>query len=200
MALGGEHAPGATPLDPEELAELVPDHITTQAELNEWEQRNIIRGQEWALKSRSLRFPNLITDHFVRELHKKMFDQTWKWAGKYRQSGKNIGVDWTQISEQVRNACGDATLWVNESVFEPQELAIRFHHRLVYIHPFPNGNGRHARLLADLLLMKHFRIERLSWGNYDLVSPGKARERYLAALRKADNGSFGSLINFATNT
>lgn len=109
MALGGEHAPGATPLDPEELAELVPDHITTQAELNEWEQRNIIRGQEWALKSRSLRFPNLITVHFVRELHKKMFDQTWKWAGKYRQSGKNIGVDWTQISEQVRNACGSPT-------------------------------------------------------------------------------------------
>lgn len=200
MAIGDAHSPGATPLVPEELAELIPDHITTQAELNEWEQRNIIRGQEWALKSRSAIFPNLLTDHFVRELHKKMFDDTWKWAGEYRKSGKNIGVDWTHIPEQVRNACEDATLWVKESVFEPEELAIRFHHRLVYIHPFPNGNGRHARLIADLLLMKQFKIERLSWGAYDLVSPGKARERYLSALREADNGFFGSLVNFATNT
>lgn len=199
MALGGSHVPGATPLDFDELEALIPEHIWTQGELNAWEQRNIIGGQEWALKSRGATAKHLLSDHFVRQLHNKMFDRTWTWAGQYRHSGKNIGMDWMQIPEQVRNACEDAKLWVNEKVFEPLELAVRFHHRLVFIHPFPNGNGRHARLMADLLLIKHFKLERLPWGSRDLVSSGEARARYLESLREADLGAYDALIEFATN-
>jgi Fic-DOC domain mobile mystery protein B len=199
MALDGSHAPGATPLDPDELEALIPEHISTQSELNAWEQRNIIGGQEWALRSRGATPDYLLSDHYVRQLHNKMFGSTWRWAGQYRRSEKNLGIDWMQIPEQVRNACEDAKLWVSDEVFEPRELAIRFHHRLVFIHPFANGNGRHTRLMADLLLIKYFKLERLSWGNRDLVSSGEARNQYLKSLREADKGSFDALIDFATN-
>ena len=199
MALGDAHAPGATPIDPDELAGLIPNHITTQGELNEWEQSNIVQGQEWALKSRMSAFPKILTDHYVRQLHKRMFDQTWRWAGEYRTSGKNIGIEWMHIPEQTRVACENAQLWVQESVFEPVELCIRVHHRLVEIHPFPNGNGRHARLIADLIMLKHYKLQRLPWGGQDLVLPGKNRDSYLAALRLADQGDFASLIEFANH-
>jgi Fic-DOC domain mobile mystery protein B len=198
MALGDAHALGATPLDPDELAELIPGHISTQGELNEWEQANIVQGQEWALRSTKSTFAKLLTDQYVRKLHNRMFDQTWRWAGQYRTTGKNIGIDWVQIPEQVRVTCANAQHWVLESVFEPVELAIRLHHRLVEIHPFPNGNGRHARLFADLLLIKHFGTDRLPWGGRDLVASGENRNRYLAALREADHGRLINLIDFAS--
>ncbi len=197
MALGDAHAPGATPLDPDELAGLIPDHVSTQGELNEWEQSNIVQGQEWALRSRKSRFPVLLTDSYVRELHRKMFDQTWKWAGHYRTSGKNIGIDWRQIPEQLRVACENARYWVENGTFDPVELAVRFHHRLVEIHPFPNGNGRHARLVADLLLMKHFKLERLPWGGRSIGDVGDVRDSYLRALREADGRDFVGLLEFA---
>ncbi len=198
MALGDAHAPGATPLDPDELEGLIPPHITTQGELNEWEQSNIIKGQDWALRSRNANANRVLTDRFVRLLHKRMFDDTWRWAGEYRTSGKNIGIEWIHIPEQVKVACENAQHWVENQVFEPSELCVRLHHRLVVIHPFPNGNGRHARLLADLLLMRHFRVKRLSWGGQDLTRPGDNRERYLSALREADQGAFSPLLEFAT--
>ena len=154
MALGEAHIHGATPLDPDEITGLIPGHISSQSELNEWEQSNLIQGQEWALRSRKFSFPDMLTDHYVRKLHEKMFNETWHWAGQYRITGKNIGIDWMQIPEQVRVMCENVQLWVQESVYTPIEIAIRLHHRLVAIHPFPNGNGRHARLTADMLLMK----------------------------------------------
>lgn len=197
MALGDAHAPGATPLDPDELADLIPDHISTQAELNEWEQSNIIQGQEWALRSRRSTHRRILKDEFIRTLHRRMFDQTWKWSGTYRTSGKNFGIDWPQIPEQVRVACDNAQYWVENHVFEPIELSVRLHHRLVVIHPFPNGNGRHARLLADLLLLRHFKVERPPWGGQNLSVASETRDRYLQALREADCGNFVSLISFA---
>ena len=199
MALEGFHAPGATPLEFDELEALIPEHISTQGELNAWEQRNIISGQEWALRARGATLENLLSDHYARQLHQRMFDNTWQWAGQYRKSGKNTGIDWMQIPEQVRNACEDAKQWVSDNVFDPQVLAVRFHHRLVFIHPFANGNGRHARLMADLLLIKYFKQERLPWGNSDLVTAGELRNQYLHSLRKADQGSFDALIKFSTN-
>jgi len=197
MALGSAHAPGATPLDPNELADLIPDHLTTQRELNEWEQSNIIQGQEWAIKSRRSTFSDLLDDHFLKLLHKRMFDKTWKWAGEYRKSDKNIGIDWMQIPVQVRNASEDAKVWVDKKVYEPRELAVRFHHQIVKIHPFPNGNGRHARLVADLLLMKYYKVERLGWSRHDLTAHSESRARYISALRDADKGDFDELIQFA---
>jgi len=199
MALSDSKNPGATALDPDEIADLIPKHIATQDELNEWEQSNIVQGQEWALRARSSKFPNLLTDYYVRQLHKKMFDQTWRWAGEYRKTGKNIGIEWVQIPVQTRNACEDAQLWVRKSIYEPVELCVRVHHRLVQIHLFPNGNGRHARLVADLILLKHYKLNRLPWGGRDLGLPGGNRDRYLAALRLADQGDFASLVKFASH-
>ena len=200
MALGGVHAPGATPLEPEELADLIPPQISTEGELNEWEQNNIIQGQEWALGSRKSRFPSIVTDDFVRDLHRRMFDQTWKWAGAYRKSGKNIGIDWSQIPEQVKVACDNAKYWIENKEYEPVELSVRFHHRLAFIHPFPNGNGRHARLMADLLLMKHFAADRLPWGGQNLMKASESRKEYMAALGEADRGSIERILAFARQT
>ncbi len=198
MALSDSQPSGATALDPDEIADLIPKHIATHDELNEWEQSNIIQGQEWALRSRFSKFPKILTDDYVRQLHKRMFDQTWRWAGEYRRTGKNIGINWEQIPVQTRNTLEDAQLWVRESIYEPVELCVRVHHRLVEIHPFPNGNGRNARLIADLILLKHFKLNRLPWGGRELGLPGGNRNQYLAALRLADQGDFASLVKFAS--
>lgn len=190
------YAPGATPLDPDEAAGLIPRHIVTQGELNEWEQTNILAGATWALKQKKC---NLLDDAFVRELHKRMFDKTWKWAGRYRQSDKNIGVDWRQIPVQLRNLLDDARAQIEFRTFPPDELALRFHHRLVWIHPFANGNGRHARLIADLLVQR-LGQPAFTWGGQSLVTASTKRQNYLSALRAADNRNIGPLLEFARST
>ena len=200
MAIGDAHAPGTTPLDPDEAEGLLPDHISTQGELNEWEQSNIVQGQEWALKSRKFKFPDGLTWEYVRELHKNMFAQTWKWAGSYRTSDKNLGIHWPLIPEQVKLVCDNARFWIDNETFNPVELSVRFHHKLVAIHPIPNGNGRHARLIADLLLMKYFQVKRLPWGGQNLTEPGEVRDSYLKALHKADQGVYNDLIEFSATT
>ena len=81
-----------------------------------------------------------------------MFDDTWEWAGCFRLSDKNIGVPWQQITEEVHNLCENARYWLEQEVFETRKAAARFHSGLAHTHPFPNGNGRHARLMTDVLL------------------------------------------------
>lgn len=188
-------APGATPLDPDEAAGLVPAHITTQGDLNAWEQINIVQGDRWAARQKRR---NLLDEGFVRDLHRQMFDKTWQWAGTFRKSNKNIGVDWTQVAVQLRNLLDNTQYQIEHGVFDADETAVRFHHQLVWIHAFPNGNGRHARLMADLLAMRLGRA-RLTWGGDEasIASVGALREQYLAALRAADQGRFGDLIAFA---
>lgn len=184
---------GATPIDSGEAEGLIPLHITLQRELNEWEALNILEGSRWAWKSSRA---EILSDHYIRKLHEKMFDQTWTWAGTYRVTGKNIGVPAFEISEQVHNLCEDAKRWIKESVYPAGELAVRFHHRLVWIHPFPDGNGRHARLMADLLADK-LGQKTFSWGSSNLTEPDDFRNQYLAALRCADKHDFQPLIAFA---
>lgn len=188
-----DYAPGATPLDPDEAAGLLPTHITTQRELNEWEQANILEGGEWA-RRQSRR--EILDDVFVRELHRRLFNHTWKWAGQYRSTDKNIGVAWPQVSTQVRNLLADAQTWVAQAVYPADEIAVRLHHRLVWIHPFANGNGRHARLMSDLLLQRLGRPA-FSWGGKSLAAPGDVRRAYLDALRAADGRDYGPLLKFA---
>jgi len=136
----------------------------------------------------------MVSDKYVRKLHRKMFDQTWKWAGKYRSTEKNLGVPFEEIHERLA-ALGDVRFWLEHKTYSVDEIALRFHHRLVVIHPFPNGNGRHARLLADIFVMKHG-WPRFSWGAKDLVRPGEARARYLEAIRAADGGDLRLLLEF----
>ena len=192
--IGEGHAPGATPLDPDDAAALLPRHIATQGQLNEWEQANILAAVQWAVSARAKIDP--LTDAFVRELHRRMFDRTWRWAGRYRHSDKNIGVEWAQVPTRVRDMLADIQYWIDHNTYPSVEIAVRLHHRLVAIHPFPNGNGRHARLVADLVLT-NLGGSPLPWGRSDLAHETDARARYIDALHRADAGDIVPLLAFA---
>lgn len=184
--------PGATPLDPDEAHDLLPHHITTQQQLNAWEAHNIFEGQKWALKQELI-----ISYDFILKLHKKMFDKTWAWAGQLRHTDKNIGVDWALVPMELKKLCDDVQAQIEYESYLPDEIAIRMHHRLVWIHPFPNGNGRLARLMADLLIKK-LGGKPFSWGMHsDLHCANTMRTKYISALRAADAGDYAPLCVFA---
>ncbi len=191
MAVNLDYPPGATPLDADELACLIPKHITTQSELNEWEQLNILQGEAWAQKQRK----DILDEVFVRQLHEKMFGETWSWAGTFRKSNKNIGIDWQHIGVRLRDLLNDVRYQIEHATYPPDEIATRFHHRLVVIHPFPNGNGRHARMMADLLVQKLGQL-RFTWGSKILTEATETRDRYITALRAADHGDYPPLLAF----
>lgn len=195
MALIGHQPDGATPLDADDLAALRPKHVTTREQLNELEQDNILRAQSRVLGVRPGPRPALLTERDVRRVHQLMFDRVWKWAGRYRLSDKNIGMSWHEIPVDVQNLCDDAQYWIANQTYPIDEIATRFHHRLVRIHPFPDGNGRHARLMTDALL-ERLGHRRFNWGDGDLNRAGDIRGRYIAALRAADAGEMGALLTF----
>lgn len=182
----------ATPLTPEERAELIPAHIAYRAELNAAEQENIARGQDWALSRKR----NLLSERFLKDLHKRMLGDVWRWAGDYRRTQRNLGLPFYEIPMAVRELLEDAKTWVQYKTYTPNEIALRFHHRLVQIHPFPNGNGRHSRLMADLLIMS-LGGERFTWGRANLQHAGDVRRQYIEALRAADNHDYTPLLRFA---
>jgi len=186
----------ATPLEAGEREQLLQSWITNRGDLNIAEEENIIAGAAWARGSRSRKPAAILTTGFAIMLHRRMFGDVWKWAGTYRTTARNIGVDAYRISSDVAQLMDDVRYWVENQTYAPDEIAVRFHHRLVAIHPFPNGNGRHSRLIADLL------IERLggtpfSWGGGSLADTGELRRRYVSALRAADNHDIGQLLAFA---
>lgn len=183
---------GATPIDPDEVEYLIPTHITTRADLNEWENANILEAESWAF---SRRRSDLLTPAFMCRLHKEMFGRTWIWAGEYRKSDKNIGLPWQQVPVEVRKLCDDCRFWIDNGTFGVDETAARLHHRLVVVHPFINGNGRHARLMADLLLFNQDKA-RFQWGRGSLQGAEVVRDRYLKALYAADDGDYGPLLRF----
>jgi Fic-DOC domain mobile mystery protein B len=154
------YPPGATPIDKDEAQGLIPSYINTQVELNAAEQANILEAQSWAL---GRQHKAILTDAFIRKLHQRMFKRVWQWAGTYRKSDKSIGIHWPQISTELQKLCGDSTYWIEHLTYPWDELGVRFHHRLVSIHPFPNGNGRHARLLTDVLMTNNDQ-EPFTWG------------------------------------
>lgn len=182
----------ATPLTPDERAQLVPTYITTRAQLNEAEQANIADADLWAFRRKR----NVLDEAFLLSLHKRMLSGVWKWAGTFRQSERNIGIEAHRIGVELRQLLDDVRYWVEHQTFSADEIAVRFHHRLVFIHPFPNGNGRHARLAADLLAVQ-LGEERFSWGSANLVAVDETRARYVAALKAADNHDIAALLAFA---
>jgi Fic-DOC domain mobile mystery protein B len=187
-----EYPEGAAPLDADELEGLRFPHVTTRGELDHLEQANIEAGLLWLSRRKD---SDILTDQFVRNLHKRLFGEVWKWAGSYRLTEKNIGVDARQINVQLRDLLDDVRYWAKNSTYSPIEGAIRFHHRLVYIHPFPNGNGRHARIMADVLLEKVHKTQAIDWsGGDDLQRMNERRKHYIAALRAADGGDYGPLF------
>lgn len=185
----------ATPLEPEEREGLLQTWITHRRDLNEAEQTNIIHGAAWARRPRQRR-AEILGEDFATRLHRQMFGEVWRWAGDYRRTERNIGVDPHRIHNDIAMMFDDVRYWVEHSTYAPDEIAIRLHHRLVAIHPFPNGNGRHARLMADLLIEK-LGGQPFSWGGGSLHDVGELRRRYIDALRAADNHEIGPLLEFA---
>lgn len=186
---------GATPLSPDDLRGLIPSHYTTRAQLDAHEQANILQARSWSFKSRTFK-SELITFSGLMLLHKRMFDDTWELAGKMCKTQTNIGVETPQISTELHKLTGDVSYWLEHETYPLVELAVRFHHRLVWIHPFPNGNGRHARLAADLLMYFRGGTE-LTWGGRSLSAASDVRKQYISALRQADQHHFNNLIQFA---
>lgn len=185
---------GATPLDPDERQGLKFSHITTRGELDELEQSNIEQGLAWIARRRR---GNVFEDAFVRTLHKRLFGDVWTWAGQYRFTEKNIGIDPVQISVQLRMLLDDARYWAENGVYPPLEAAARYHHRMVQIHPFPNGNGRHARIAADIMLEEVYDHPPVEWASgFDLQADNDRRNAYIAALRAADGGDYSPLLAF----
>lgn len=187
-----EQPDDATRLTPEEQRALIPAYIAYRSELNEAEQENIARAQDWALKTRR----DLLSEKYLRDLHKRMLGDVWRWAGKLRTSERNLGIPFYEIPAALRQLLDDVKAWIEYRSYSPDETAVRFHHRLVLIHPFSNGNGRHSRLMADLLVMRLGR-ERFSWGSANLRLAGDVRGSYISALKAADNYDIGPLLVFA---
>lgn len=186
----------ATPLDPAERDQLLQSWITHRRDLNEAERDNILKGAAWARSLRNRDVNYFLTERFAKSLHRRMFEDVWRWAGTYRQTERNIGIDAGRIANETIMMFDDVRYWIAHATFTPDEIAVRLHHRLVAIHPFPNGNGRHARLMADLIAEKLGRAP-LSWGGGSLAAIGDLRARYIAALRAADNHDLSALIEFA---
>jgi Fic-DOC domain mobile mystery protein B len=181
-----------TPLDAEEMLQLIPSYITLRRELNEAEQVNIAYASKWLSSRRS----DLLDEVFLRELHRRMFGQVWRWAGQYRKTARNIGVNANRVRMDTAQALDDARFWVANATYAPDEIAVRFSHRLVAIHPFPNGNGRLSRMAGDLLAVQLGRPQ-FSWGSRNLTDANVTRAAYIAALRAADAHDLGPLILFA---
>lgn len=196
MGLDLNYINGQTPLDEDEKEGLLIKTITTRSELDEFEQLNIEEAKVWLLKTK-LDVNRIISEEFIKELHSRMFSTVWSWAGTYRNSNKNIGVDKFEIPIQVKLLLDNTMYWVENKTFSEDEIAIRFCHRLVQIHLFPNGNGRHSRLIADVLINKGFSKDEFTWGSANLNAAGTLRNSYLHALKNADEGSFRDLITFA---
>jgi Fic-DOC domain mobile mystery protein B len=186
----------ATPLAPEEREGLKQHWVTTRNDLNIAEQDNILRGISWARRKRANTPSGMLNEVFILQLHKKMFGDVWQWAGAYRNTERNIGIEALQIPIALNQLFSDIRYWIEHNVFDPDETAVRFHHRLVSIHPFPNGNGRHSRLLADLLIEKlGGRV--FTWGGGTLQEATLLRANYITALRAADAHDIAPLLVFA---
>ena len=191
-----EYPEGATPLDPDEMEGLKFPHIGTRSELDQLEHQNIQEGYSWLKQQR--KYKDFLTEAFLLELHKQLFGSVWSWAGSFRLSDKNIGVDHLIISAELRNLINDARYWAENDTYSREEFAARFHHRLVKIHPFANGNGRHGRIATDVVLEEVLGVSPINWGTGTLVEDGEHRQTYIHALRAADEYNYQPLIHFVS--
>lgn len=196
MGLDEGYNDGQTPLDEEEKEELLIPTIATRGELNEFEQQNIEQAVQWTL-GRSFKPDILFTEDFVRIVHKRMYAEVWAWAGEFRKTNKNIGVDKWQIPTELRYLLGDVRYWHENNTYPPDEIALRFKHRIVSIHCFANGNGRHSRLMADIIIEKIYNLPVFTWGTANLSNESNTRAAYLKAVKAADQGDYSLLLDFA---
>ena len=187
---------GQTPLDEDEKEGLLIKSITTQSELNEFEQQNIEKAMLW-LRSKKFNTEEILSEKFVKDLHRRMYAGVWKWAGDFRRTDKNVGISKHHILTALKQLLDDCLYWIQHNSFPDEEIAIRFKHRIVQIHCFANGNGRHSRLMADVMMEKIFHLSPFTWGAANLVKQGDPRAAYIKALKKADAGDYAKLLAFA---
>ena len=189
---------GQTPLDEEEKRDLIPIVLIRQ-DLDRFEQQNILEARKWIMKKSAIARYDIHAEKFLLQLHTRMFKHVWKWAGNYRKSNKNIGVEFFLIPIEVKKLLQDLTFWLENNTYSLEDLPVVVHHRLVKIHLFPNGNGRHARLYADIMTLKYGQPP-LTWGGkVNLNEPNKIRTQYIQALREADYGNYQPLLTFSRN-
>jgi Fic-DOC domain mobile mystery protein B len=196
MGLDFDYIEGQTPLEEEEINDLLIPIIATRDELDEFEQQNIEEAIQWTM-GRSFKADSIFNEEFICRVHTRMYGEVWSWAGKFRRTNKNIGVDWWVISQELKYLLDDTIYWYKHETYPPDEIAIRFKHRLVSIHCFSNGNGRHSRLIGDIIIEKIFKKPIFSWGASNLTKEGDARKAYLTAVKSADNGDYIPLLEFA---
>lgn len=196
MGLELEYINGQTPIEEEELQGLLIKTITTRGELDEFEQKNIEEAMLWTMQ-RTFRKEKVLTESFIRSLHKRMYGNVWSWAGKFRKTERNIGIDSKHISVSLKNLLDDTLLWLQNNTFSYDEIAVRFKHRLVSIHCFPNGNGRHSRLMADIIIEKICKEPRFTWSRGDLSKKSQMRDVYIAAVKEGDKNNYQPLLAFA---
>lgn len=196
MGLELAYYSGQTPLDEEEIDGLLVPTIATRGELDEFEQQNIEQAIQWSLQRR-LKQQQILTEAFVKNVHKRMYGDIWAWAGEFRTTNKNIGIDRLQIATALKSLIDDTIYWIEHQIYPPDEIAIRFKHRLVSIHCFPNGNGRHSRLMADIIIEKIFKLPVFTWGAGNLIQEGDSRTTYIQAVKAADQGNIAPLLAFS---
>ncbi|MDQ3190442.1 MAG: mobile mystery protein B [Bacteroidota bacterium] len=196
MGLDLDYIDGQTPLNEDEKDGLLIPTIATRGELDEFEQQNIEQAVQWTL-TRHFKQPDVFTEAFIRDVHKRMYNQVWAWAGEFRKTNKNIGVDKWQIPTELKTLLDDVIYWAEHNTYPPEEIAVRFKHRIVSINCFPNGNGRHSRLMADIIIEKIYKQPVFNWGAANLSSEGDARADYLKAVKTADNDDYSLLLAFA---
>jgi Fic-DOC domain mobile mystery protein B len=198
MGLKFDYKDGQTPLDEEEKEGLKIKSITTQRELDEFEQLNIEKAVEWTIHTK-LKPENILTEKLIKNLHKKMYGDLWKWVGQFRRTEKNIGILWIKIGIELKSLLDDTKYWIEYKTYSSEEIAIRFKHRIVSIHCFPNGNGRHSRMMADIIMESIFGGEIFTWHQSNMIKANQTRKLYIEALKEADNGIIKPLIEFAKN-
>lgn len=196
MGLNIDYVEGHTPLEEDEKSGLLVKSISTSEELDQLEQINIERAIVWLIH-RALNQNYILSEEFIKRLHRRMFGDVWAWAGRFRKSNTNFGVEWTRIVIDLRNLLDDTNYWIVQHTYGNDEIAIRFKHKLVNIHCFPNGNGRHSRLMADLIIEKVLGGEVFSWKHSSTLKPDEIRKEYIQAIHQADQGNIQPLIKFA---
>jgi Fic-DOC domain mobile mystery protein B len=196
MGLKLEYIDGQTPIDEDEKEGLLIETIATKGELDEFEQQNIEEAMQWVF-GRKFKAADVFTERFIRNIHKRMYDGVWAWAGTFRKTDKNLGIDKYQIPVALKLLCDDTLFWIKNGTYPPEEIAVRFKHRIVSIHCFPNGNGRHSRLMGDIIIEKLFDQEPFSWGAGNLLKEGDTRKTYIQAVKAADQGEYAPLLTFA---
>jgi Fic-DOC domain mobile mystery protein B len=196
MGLNLVYEDGNSPLYETEIQGLKIQAIATQSQLDEHEQLNIEKALRWIFKSK-FKQDKILSEAFIKSIHKRMLGDVWKWGGEYRKTDKNIGSSWIHVSSQISILLDDVKTWIKFESYPAKEIAIRFKHRLVNIHPFSNGNGRHSRIMADIIMESIFNDEAFKWNNSNMLKPDDTRKRYIESIREADKGNIQSLLYFA---